>query len=83
LKKRGITFSNICEIVAEKEAMMLTSGHPFITTLYSCFQNNDHIFFSFFFFVMEFVSGGDLNEQLDKVEFFSEKRTKFYAAELL
>ena len=39
LKKRDITSSNICDIVTEKEALMLTSGHPFITTLYSCFQN--------------------------------------------
>jgi hypothetical protein len=33
LKKRSITSSNIWEITAEKEALMLTSGHPFITTL--------------------------------------------------
>jgi len=55
LKKRSITSSNICEIMAEKEALILTSGHPFITTLYSCFQNKDRIFF-----VMEYMSGGDL-----------------------
>ena len=77
LKKRRITSSTICEIMAEKEALMLTSGHPFITTLYSCFQNKDNIFF-----VMEYMSGGNLKEQLDKVEVFSEKRTKFYAAEI-
>jgi len=32
--------------------------------------------------VMEFMSGSDLYEQLDEVEFFSEKRTQFYAAEI-
>jgi len=31
---------------------------------------------------MEYISGGDLKEQLDEVEFFSEKRAKFYAAEI-
>jgi serine/threonine protein kinase len=77
LKKRGITSSNICEIMAEKEALMLTSGHPFITTLHSCFQNSDHIFF-----VMEYVSGGDLQEQLNELQVFCERRTKFYAAEI-
>jgi len=30
---------------------------------------------------MEFMSEGVLKEQLDKVEFFSGKRAKFYAAE--
>ena len=44
LTKRGITTNDNCVIMAEKEALMLTSGHPYITTLYSCFQNKDHIF---------------------------------------
>jgi novel protein kinase C epsilon type len=43
LKKRNIS-SNICDIMAEKEVLMITSGHPFITTLYSCFQNRNHLF---------------------------------------
>jgi novel protein kinase C epsilon type len=77
LKKRRITSSNVCNIMAEKEALILTSGHPFITTLYSCFQNRDHIFF-----VMEYMSGGDLRDQLYELEVFCERRTKFYAAEI-
>jgi novel protein kinase C epsilon type len=77
LKKRKITSSNICDIMAEKQALILTTGHPFITTMYSCFQNKEHIFF-----VMEYMSGGDLKEQLNEVGIFSEKTTKFYAAEI-
>jgi serine/threonine protein kinase len=77
LKKRRITSSTMCQNMAEKEALLLTSGHPFTTTLYSCIQNKDDIFF-----VMEYMSGGNLKEQLDEVEVFSEKRTKFYAAEI-
>lgn len=77
VKKRCIDSGNISVILAEKEALMLTTGHPFITTLYSCFQDKDRIFF-----VMEFMSGGDLMDQLDKVTTFSEKRTQFYAAEI-
>jgi serine/threonine protein kinase len=77
VKKQGVNSGNISVIMAEKEALMLTTGHPFITTLYSCFQDKDRIFF-----VMEFMSGGDLKNQLDKVSTFSEKRTQFYAAEI-
>jgi novel protein kinase C epsilon type len=77
LMQRTITSSNICGIMAEKEALTLTSGHPFITNLYCCFQNKHHIFF-----VMKFMSGGDLKKQLNEVEIFSENRTKFYAAEI-
>ena len=60
LIQRIITFSNICGIMAEKEALTLTSGHPFITTQYCCFQNKHHIFF-----VMELMSGGYLKKQLN------------------
>jgi hypothetical protein len=77
VRKRGITTRNICDIMAEKEAMMLTTGHPFIASLYSCFQNKDHLFF-----VMEYMSGGDLMTQLEEVDVFSEERTKFYTAEV-
>jgi serine/threonine protein kinase len=77
LKKRGITTRSIRMLMAEKEALILTSGHPYITTLHSCFQNKNYIFF-----VMEYMSGGDLKAQLDKVQFFSEEGAKFYAAEI-
>jgi novel protein kinase C epsilon type len=73
LKKRSMTSSDIWEIMAEKEALMLTSGHPFITTLYSCFQNKKHIFFG-----MEYMSGGDLKE-MDEAEIFRDKRKKITA----
>jgi len=69
--------SSICQIVAETEALMLTSGHPFIMTLYSCFKSKDHILF-----VTECMSGGDPKEQLDEVEVFSQKRATFYVAEI-
>jgi serine/threonine protein kinase len=39
LKKQGITSSTICEIFTEKEALRITRGCPFITTLYACFQS--------------------------------------------
>jgi novel protein kinase C epsilon type len=31
---------------------------------------------------MDYVSGGDMVDELDKVGVFSEKRTKFYTAEI-
>jgi serine/threonine protein kinase len=33
-----ISCSYVSFTIIEKEAPILTSGHPFITTLYSCFQ---------------------------------------------
>jgi len=77
IQKQSINSSNICDLMAEKETLMLTSGHPFITTLYCCFQDKDHVFFA-----MEYMSGGDLKNQLDNVGVFSEEKAKFYAAEI-
>jgi serine/threonine protein kinase len=39
IKKRRMTPSSISFVFTEKEALMRASGHPFITTLYCCFQN--------------------------------------------
>jgi hypothetical protein len=37
-KKRAARTSSISEILAEKEALILASGHPFITALHSYFK---------------------------------------------
>jgi len=34
------------------------------------------------FFVMEYVNGGNMTNELQKVKVFSKKRTQFYAAEI-
>jgi len=34
------------------------------------------------FFVMEYVSGGNMAEELERVRVFSEERARFYAAEI-
>jgi novel protein kinase C epsilon type len=45
VKKGGMTSHNISEVFTEKRALMLTADHPFITTLYACFQNKVFINF--------------------------------------
>jgi len=37
-KSHIISRCSVTYTVTEKEALVLASGHPFITTLYSCFQ---------------------------------------------
>ena len=39
LKKANImSLGSVKYVVTEKEALVLASGHPFVTTMYSCFQ---------------------------------------------
>ncbi|KAJ1548811.1 Serine/threonine kinase [Cladochytrium tenue] len=52
------------------------SRHPFMVNLHSAFQTEARVYF-----VMEYVSGGDLMCHIQDKKRFSQVRTKFYACE--
>ena len=60
----------------EKE-IMETVNHPFILNLVFCFQTEERINF-----VMPFIPGGELFQELRRTRFFSESRAKFYIAQI-
>ncbi|KAJ2783983.1 Serine/threonine kinase [Coemansia javaensis] len=81
LKKEFIVENDEFESTrSEKRVLTLANRerHPFLIGLHSCFQTSNHIFF-----VMEYISGGDLMMHVQKMGAFGERRAKFFACEIL
>lgn len=80
LKKDFIVENDEAESVKSEKRVFLAANrerHPFLLNLHCCFQTENRIYF-----VMEYISGGDLMWHIQKSR-FSGKRAKFYACEVL
>ncbi|KAL2315749.1 AGC/PKC protein kinase Pck2 [Schizosaccharomyces pombe] len=79
LKKEFILENDEVESTKSEKRVFLVANrerHPFLVNLHSCFQTETRIYF-----VMDFVSGGDLMLHIQQ-EQFSRRRAQFYAAEV-
>ncbi|KAJ3072055.1 Serine/threonine kinase [Podochytrium sp. JEL0797] len=80
LKKDFIIESDEVEATRSEKRVFLTASlerFPFLVNLHSCFQTESRLYF-----VMEFVSGGDLMWHIQQRHFTAE-RAKYYACEVL
>lgn len=80
LKKDFIIENDEVESTKSEKRVFLAAArerHPFLLGLHSCFQTETRVYF-----VMEYVSGGDLMLHIQR-EQFTPRRAKFYAAEVL
>ncbi|XP_014662162.1 PREDICTED: protein kinase C iota type-like [Priapulus caudatus] len=64
-------------VQTEKHVFETASNHPFLVGLHSCFQTASRLFF-----VIEFVSGGDLMFHMQRQRRLPEEHARFYAAEI-
>ncbi|KDQ62195.1 hypothetical protein JAAARDRAFT_30093 [Jaapia argillacea MUCL 33604] len=80
LKKEFIIDNDEVESTRSEKRVFLTAAkerHPFLLGLHSCFQTETRVYF-----VMEYVSGGDLMLHIQRKQ-FSLRQAKFYACEVL
>ncbi|KAJ3558906.1 hypothetical protein NM688_g658 [Phlebia brevispora] len=80
LKKEFIIDNDEVESTRSEKRVFLAAArerHPFLLGLHSCFQTETRIYF-----VMEYVSGGDLMLHIQRKQ-FSLRQAKFYACEVL
>uniref|UniRef100_A0A1I8FH15 Protein kinase domain-containing protein n=1 Tax=Macrostomum lignano TaxID=282301 RepID=A0A1I8FH15_9PLAT len=61
----------------EKSVFEQATNHPFLVGLHSCFQTDNRLFF-----IIEFVSGGDLMFHMQRHRKLPESSARFYAAEV-
>lgn len=80
LKKEFIIENDEVESTQSEKRVFLAAAkqrHPFLLNLHSCFQTETRVYF-----VMEYVSGGDLMLHIQKKQ-FTLRQAKFYACEVL
>lgn len=79
LKKEFIIENDEIESTRSEKRVFLAASkeqHPFLINLHACFQTETRIYF-----VMEYISGGDLLLNIQR-EQFTPRRAQFYAAEV-
>ncbi|KAI9741436.1 MAG: Serine/threonine kinase [Claussenomyces sp. TS43310] len=79
LKKEFIIENDEVESTRSEKRVFLIANkehHPFLLSLHACFQTETRVYF-----VMEYISGGDLMWHIQRGQ-FGTKRAQFYAAEV-
>ena len=76
IDKQRLRPSALAHVLAESEAMQRIE-HPFVMRLHGAFQDARH-----FFFVFEYVGGGDLYKMLTRFQSFPLEWCKIYTAEV-
>ncbi|XP_077312019.1 uncharacterized protein LOC143932965 [Lithobates pipiens] len=78
VSKRRLIMEGSEEIHTELQVLKKVRKSPFITRLYGCFQTKDHLFY-----VMEFLSGGDLHTLMEREGRIEGEKLRLLAAEML
>lgn len=68
---------DVASTMTEKNVLALSAGCNFLTRMFATFQSPEKLYY-----VMEFLSGGDLMHHIQERDIFPEADTRFYTAEI-
>lgn len=80
ISKSHFTQKSVEQVLTELKVLSLVSDRscPFLTKMFCSFQSDHNVYFC-----LEFLPGGNLRNNLDKMKTFSKEITVFVAAEIL
>jgi len=78
LPKQKIIKHNLIKYAITERKVMSVINHPFIIKLHYSFQTDSSLYM-----ILNYCSGGDLSEYLNIERSFTEKKARFYMAEIL
>ena len=76
--KKKLKFDKRKKFIINEKKIMIAIEHPFIGKFYYSFQSATKLYF-----ILEYISGGDLRKMMTRKGIFNEQWTRFYAAELV
>ncbi|KAI3650631.1 hypothetical protein MP228_004112 [Amoeboaphelidium protococcarum] len=78
IKKSSLIDDEALDHILSENRVLQQLSHPFLVKLYCSFQTADRLYF-----VMEYISGGELFFHIGREKRFSEERVRFYAGEIV
>lgn len=78
IRKDNVVKRNAVEHTMAENKILKHINHPFLVNLKYAFQTKLHLYM-----VIDYLNGGELFYHLTRDDYFSEERTRFYAAEVV
>lgn len=78
LPKKKLYDHNLVRYAMTEKHIMSVVDHPFIIKMRFTFETQDKLYF-----ILDYCPGGDLSEYLNIERSFTEKKARFYVAEIL
>jgi serine/threonine protein kinase len=78
LNKKGVMDRNEMTLLKAEKSILMKLESPFLVKLYFSFQTPEK-----FYFVMDYINGGELFSHLQRKKKFKVDRARFYSAEIL